>query len=317
LGSSQAAARLLLVELGRRHGSGGVYRTTAEFFRRRQCPEEALLFVFSQGISPNAQIALAHAKDFAGVVLVTSVGATATGDWDPPDSIRPNASRPERLELVERLEAEGAMVVRHPMESEYTILPRVIGPVCAAVAAIKLASAFTRSPMVVPDALLPSLEHPCKPPGGKLSDWAKEWVDGVDFNFTNDGAEYAQNLAAKAMEALFIRPPACRDVFEYSHGPFQLNETAARSQWVFSGPTAAEKDLRLRLRPLFERAPSAREIVAPYGPPWDLFYFEVLLNSVLIEAVRQLGLDLVDWPGKGLDGAGYEISKPHIAGFSG
>ena len=296
LGSSQSAARLLVSELNRRKQPRAVFRGTADCFQGATPLEKMGLVVFSQGLSPNARIALSQAERFAGVLLVTSVGVAP--------------ERPELKAQLRQLEGMGAVIWRHPLENEYTILPRLIGPPCAAAVAIRLAAWATETKLEVPKELERG-DPVVDPSADTATAWAEEWLRGVDFNFTNRTADYAENLRAKAMEALLERPPDCRDVMEFAHGPFQLNEVAPRPQWIFSGNSSAEAILRERLEPLFARAAGAREIVAPFAAPWDLFYYEQLLNHLLVEAVRRKQIDLVDWPGKGADGAGYAIDRPY------
>jgi creatinine amidohydrolase len=297
LGSSAASAHLLVEEMGKHSPHAAVFRDSTYFYGRPRKAEKALLVVFSQGLSPNARIALAHAGNFAGILLVTS--------------IQPENADEDRKAIIEGLEREGAVLWIHPLENEYTILPRLVGPVCSAAVALRLAAILSEHELEIPEELtrdqggpLPLLEEI------ERVQYADEWIGGVDFNFTSGAQVYSHNLAAKAMEGLYLPLPPCREVFEFSHGPFQLNQKRHRGQWIFSSSAEWEADLRARLMPIFAQGAKVREIVAPYHPPWDLFFFERFLNEILLEAVSKRQLDLINWPGKGQDGPGYAIDKP-------
>lgn len=296
LGSSAAAAHLLVSELDRLSGSRGAVRETSWFFQRERRPEGAILVVFSQGLSRNARIALRQAGDFAGLIVVTSVSD--------------ETERSDLQELLQGVHESGGQLWRHPLENEYTILPRVLGPVCAAAVALRLAAALAGADLAIPAAFLEDLAPDwARPDTSTAATMAEEWCAGADFNFTNGLAGVSHNLAAKTMEGILRPLPACRDVFEFAHGAFQLSCILPRHQWLFSGPNEAEAALRRTVAPLYAKGPKPRELVAPYGAPWDLFHFEQLLNHVLCAAVADEAIDLVNWPGKGEDDAGYRIDQ--------
>ena len=302
LGGSQAAARLLAARLGEGAGRAAVFRPMNTFHNRVAEKERAVLVVFSQGLSPNARIALEHARDFDGLVLVTSV---------TEDGLR-EAGKTDRLALLRELRARGAVVWRHPVENEYAILPRVVGPVCAAVSALRLAAALGGPPSAPPWAIMEETGLAAIGPSAEeRARLAEEFARGVDLNFTGGAVEYAQNLAAKAVEGLFAPTPVCRDLLEFAHGPFQQQCMRKRRQWILRSETEAEAALAETVAPLFGSAGvGTRSIPAPYPAPWALIYWELYLNRVLPEAARIAGADLEDWPGKGADGPAYGLDAP-------
>lgn len=303
LGGSQAAARLLAARLRECPGRAACFRPMNAFYSREPANETGVLVVFSQGLSPNARIALAHADAFDGLVLVTSVTEAGLRE----------AGKSERLALLQDLRKRGAVIWPHPPENEYTILPRVVGPVCAAVAALRLAEGLG-GPSAAPPAGMGDggALAAIGPSAEERRALAAEFVAGVDCNFTNGAVEYAHNLAAKAVEGLFAPTPVCRDLLEYAHGPFQQQCVRGRPQWILRSATAPEAALAAAVAPLFG-APGvgARPIVAPYPAPWALVYWELYLNALLPEAARIAGVDLATWPGKGADGPAYAIDTPY------
>jgi len=299
LGSSQAAARLLVAELSERHACPASFRPMASFYMRVPKPEDRLLVVFTQGLSANARVALEHAGDFAGVILVSSVteaGLNAVGDW-------------ERSDFLRQLKESGAVIWTHPLEGEYTILPRFIGPACALAVALRLADKLAGFDTFAPEALLRGdLDlGGCHDEGG----WAEDLLAGVAFNFAGAWCEFAHNLGSKAMESLLRPPPECRDLLEFSHGAFQVNELHPVPQWVFLDDTKESADLLDRVEPLLKRAPSYRVIRSPLSGRWAIFYFELFLNARVLHTMEQMAIDLINWPGKGADGPAYSLKYPY------
>lgn len=307
VGSSEAAARYFVALLN----AGGVvaeFRPPSFFYSSdpNGIAAGTSLALFSQGLAPNAGIVLAHRHRFVQTMLFTA--ATAEGQRA--------AGKESRAAMLEKLADEGAAIVRHPLENEYEILPRVVGPVCALAAAYRVAQALTRNDSAdKPEHRLETVV-PWFDAGETGEDrgscaWAEDLVAGVNFLFTNPSGLYAQNLSCKILEGIFRSPPVLYDALTYSHGPFQLDCVAPRAKWLFTSGAAEEVDMIRCLRPLLERAGPLRVVTSPLPEPLSIFYYEAFLNRVILAALERYPVDLINWPGKGLDREGYDIDRPY------
>ncbi|MCC5847401.1 MAG: hypothetical protein JJU29_04830 [Verrucomicrobia bacterium] len=300
VGSSEAAARyfvFLLQQAGLKAAfwpQSVFYGALPAFTGPPPC-----LAVFSQGLSPNAEMVLARRNSFADTLLFTA--STADGQRQ--------AGRENRARLLERLSNEGATLYVHPMENEYEILPRFVGPLCSmfavALVVTGLAPEVFPSPRQIPETL-DSVSLPDENPEA----WTRELQAGPNFFFTNPTSQYAQNLSCKVLETLFQRPPQLLDALTYAHGPFQLDCLRPGANWMFLTDDPHEQKLTQTLAPLFERGGAFRQISSPLPVPFAIFYYEAFLNKLLLHSLETLDVDLVDWPGKGLDGEGYGIREP-------
>jgi creatinine amidohydrolase len=305
IGSSEAAAKYLTALLNRSDCVSAEYLPTAAFYGELSattCGKE--LIVFTQGLSPNAQIALERRDQFAGLTLVTS--STLDGQR--------LSGKIDRADLLQKLASEGATIITHPLEDEFEILPRIIGPICALLTAWRLAQSIlcdNASTAVPIESMLQQVWEAPLPADDVLDRCAVELLAGTDFYFTNSSSLYAQNLTAKVLETVFRAPPRLRDVFDYSHGPFQSERAHPKHRWVFTGDLPAELDLYTRLQPLFERIDAPTIIRSPLPEPFAIFYYERFLNEVVLRAVSLAAYDLVDWPGKGEDGEGYALQHAY------
>jgi creatinine amidohydrolase len=301
LGSSQCAARLL-AGLLTTHGSGPAQFVPMTDFYRGTHARGGTLVVFSQGLSANARIALARRRDFSKCVLVSSVsekGLLAAGKL-------------EVLDFLKQLEAEGVCLPRHPLEEEYTLLPRFIGPACALAHAIAMVASISQSRASLPprEVLLAALADAATE-AAKALEWVNDFAALPEWNFAGAALEFCGNLQAKVLECLFIRLPQARDLLEFSHGGFQANCHQPAPQWIFCERNSADEELLTKLTPLFSDNPHPLRILrSPLAFPLNLLYYEVYLNRLMLTAVERMGLDLIDWPGKGGDGAGYTLSAP-------
>jgi len=303
IGSSEAAARYLTALLNKTQSVASEYLPSSSFYG--ELPPSTTgkhLVVFTQGLSSNAQIALERRDQFAGVTLVTSStpeGQTKSGKTD-------------RATLLQALDREGVSIVTHPMEDEYEILPRIIGPICSLLAAWKIAQSLEGEDST--SQMERSLESAWAidlPDDDVLHQCAEELILGTDFYFTNSTYLYAQNLPAKVLETAFCPPPRIRDVLDYSHGPFQAERATPGHRWIFTSEEPAEADLLAHLQPLLERVNRPTIIKSPFPEPFAIFYYERFLNAVVLCAAKLAGHNLIDWPGKSEDGEGYSLQHPY------
>ena len=302
VGSSAAPARLLARLLSQRGKPPARFEPLTAFYRDPTIAEGALLVVFSQGLSGNARIALNGVASAAASVLVTS--ATEKGLAE--------AGKDAALERLERLRQDGGLVVEHPFEDEFTLLPRLVGPACAIAVAIQLGEAL-QAPL---------------PPKPELSDVAKALTEagpspediGAWLNllrstpqllFTGEVGLYAQNLAAKFTEVLFRKPPVCAELFEYAHGLFQSDRSGTGANLVFTEPGEADAAPLRRAEPLLQKAGPFLTVASPFPAPYSLLFYECCLNHALQWFLEIEPIDLIEWPGKGEDASLYQVDRPH------
>jgi hypothetical protein len=301
VGSSEAAARYL-VYLCNRIGITAEFQPLSYFYGKIQLPhgQKPYLVVFSQGLSPNSGIVLKQRHHFSGTILFTS---------STPEGQRAEG-KPDRAELLESLAEEGASIILHPMQNEYDILPRFVGPLCAFFSVSLLMEKISPGCLggmeqlrAIPDILetIGIMD---------IEGWVADLQSGLSFWFTHAGSQHAQNLSCKILETLFISPPLIGDVLSYSHGPFQLNIQDNKPAWIFTSGDPVEQQLLQRLLPLYKRAGPCKIITSPLPPALSIFYYEAFLNHLLLEALKDSSVDLVNWPGKGEDSEGYSINSP-------
>lgn len=309
VGSSEAQARFLVSLINRYTNSKARFAPYSSFLNDAMLEKgdnvmsNSNLVLFSQGISNNAQIVLAKRHLFKSVVLFTSV--TGTGLAEIGDVVR--------LSLYEKLLQEMTSIVRFPLESEHTILIRVIGPIFGFFAAARWChDSLGQSFNLASNEALSSMVH--KVQASNTFDWprlAREFEEGVELTFTNETHEYGQNLAYKWVEGIFGDQPILRDGFQYAHGPFQKNWKKTRTQWIFSSESNSERILVDSILSLISKTGSTvRVIESPVAEPWAFVYYELVLNRIMSEAISNLGVNQIDWPGKGEDAEVYLLNTP-------
>jgi creatinine amidohydrolase len=253
-----------------------------------------VLVVYSQGLSPNARIALAQTASFRDTLLLTSTEGP----------------------LTEALRARGVHVVLlEPRAPEAGLLLRVAGPAVARGAAALLAQAVdaaegrpthdlapvpaaVREARVRAEALVATLER------ARLLDPLVLVVPGPELT-------WCRALAWKWMEGLWTPEPPCWDVLQFAHGPLQS---------IHGKPTTILTLEHDGARPLFERLEQVLDHEhhirlcshAQLPGPLGAFEHDMTVNVLLLAALSQLDRALESWPARDADGALYDLDHPLI-----
>jgi fructoselysine-6-P-deglycase FrlB-like protein len=295
-GSSEAHARYLVTLLNRHARRPAEFVPLSAFC---DLPEEfgrgRVLIVVSQGLSPNAQVAIDRHRDFDHLVVFTSTtasGAAAAGKHD-------------RAARIHELEAAGVEFVRSPLEEEYATLIRFVGPLAVYVRAHQ----FVRC--LAPNALRPLLPDELgrllatRAPADVVERFVAHTEDFRRGFYLLAGAplcEFAQNLSYKFLEGLYWSAPVIWDFLQFAHGPFQEVTLQPRPVVILEGPGGTDCDLAIRTRRMLEsaRVPCI-DLRATSAGPLAIFEYEALFNDLVMQLIRRLGIDQRNWPSKGKD----------------
>lgn len=306
-GSSEGHARYLACLLNRFTPHRAEFRHLSSF---SVAPEgdgtNRDLVVFSQGLSPNARLAIGRAKHFRQAFVFTA--ATEEGARESGGEVKAN--------LIRELRDDQIGLFHYPLENEYTTLLRLVGPLAGYLAAVQFADSLA-------DEKLPTLDRPAlldavngasdKIPADLLDLTLKEVKNGFHLVAPSPLSEFGQNLSYKFMEGLFIAPPSLWDILQFAHGPFQENCAARRPVIFLAGSNGdpMERDLFARARQMIGSAGDMPHwILSSSLPPvYRIFEYEMLLNHFLLRLLERTRISQVDWPGKGLDEPIYELGR--------
>lgn len=281
---------------------------------------KTVLVVFSQGLSPNAQLALAQAERFAALLVYTSVPAS-----DP---------------RVQALRGRGGVVTILPPvgpPGEDRLFLRVLGPAAAQLAAAQFADAVaahdgcsTRLPIA--QAVQAAVAAPPKAKaavaalaarlgaGGWLSEaelaagglgalWRRQPDLALAFITSGGYGEHCLGLRWKFLEGAGLPEPNLWDVLQVAHGPFQ--QTFHRPLlWcaLARGNSPVEQALLARLQAMLPRQHLLLQLPAEPSGPLALFAHDVACNELLLSVLRGRDWDLIDWPGRQCDGPLYSLA---------
>ena len=280
---------------------------------------DAALVVFSQGLSPNAQLALAQAGRFAALLVYTSMPA----------------SEPQ----LRALAARGAAVTVLPPvgpPGEDRLFLRVLGPAAAQLAAAQLADAVAarrggpRLPLRA--AVQATLAAPARArqalaalgaglvARGLLSEaalaahglgalWRAQPEPTLAFITSGGYGELGLGLRWKFLEGAGLSEPLAWDVLQVAHGPFQ--QTFRRPLFLCAltrGQTPVEQALLGRLQAMLPPHHVLLQLPAEPPGPLALLSHDLACNELLLAVLRGRDWDLLDWPGRCCDGPLYELA---------
>ena len=295
-GSSEAHARYLVMLLNLYTDRAAAYLPLSGFV---ESPPDAFegkaLVVWSQGVSPNAQIALRRRGEFAHCILFSATTPAAARA----------AGKPDRAELLENLQREGGELVEFPLAEEYTTLIRVVGPMAGYLAALQFTAQFGGCRFRPPTTgdILPLLQMTA--PADLLDAMIRlpsAFSAGFQLITAAPISDFAQNLACKFMEGVFWPCPPISDFLQFAHGPFQQMNAHPHPVLILQGGSPAEAELVGRsVAMLRDVGLSAFVIRVPVPALYSIFGFEAALNHLVFTVMRHLRVDQVNWPGKGRD----------------
>lgn len=297
LGSSEGHARFCNTLL-QKSGHRSRFMSVDTAFQGDGTVESGTTLIhFSQGLSPNAQILLRRRQWFGRVLLFTACteeSLTAAGKAD-------------RAALLRELQEAGVELWPLAPAEEFTLLIRCLGPLDGYLEVMRAGSRLG-FPAELPDAA--ALEQ-------TLSEALREGMElggrmktPLTVVLPGGIAEYAQNLGYKWVEGLFEEPPLVTDPLTLVHGGFQLR-CHRPGDLLYLQCAGGGPDLAGRLEALWRKTGGAFfSATAPWAEPAAILFFEHLLNGVVWRRARDLGVNQIDWPGKGRDGEVYGLNRP-------
>jgi creatinine amidohydrolase/Fe(II)-dependent formamide hydrolase-like protein len=285
VGSSAAHATLLAHTL-RFAGLDATTVPLSTFLAPQPARPDDVLVVFSQGLTPNAALALAAPDHWRGVVLVTAV----------TDATR-----------LAPLRARGVVVQQIDGADEFGTLVRVIGPMCGYLGALQVAAALGGPPAPDVERISAALDAVATP-GVSVSTLETP----LAFVTTGIYGELVQNLQYKVMEGMLLPMPPVWDALHLAHGPFQERFAKPATFLALARADAAgEDDVLGRLGGML--VPDRHVLVrlcAALPAPLAVFEHEAMLNALLLRYIEARHLDQAGWPGRGHDGALYGLDAP-------
>jgi hypothetical protein len=267
------------------------------------------LVVFSQGLSPNARLALQHTSSWHSVWL-----ATATGDDVAGDQGAPGGDDTARRRAVEEAVAAGVRLLPYPGAHEYGTLLRIVGPMTGYAAALRFAAAASRIGSRLPwqDIAAEEICRVVAGAGDKLRRVAGD-LGAVDLEgnliLLASGAhtERLENLRLKFLEGALQPAPPVWDVLDLAHGPFQqLFAGNATLIALARADAVGEDDMLARVSLMLD--PRRHRLVplsAGLPGPLAIFEHEALINELVLRYVAERRIDPCNWPGKDADSALY------------
>jgi creatinine amidohydrolase len=302
-GSSAAHARFLAQLVAEHAGVAARFEPLGRFASPPPADApDTVLVVFSQGLSPNAWLALADPGAWRGVVLVTAAGA-------PPG---------ERGEALASARAAGVSVWIMPAGAdEFGTLMRVAGPMAGYVVALRLAEAVTAAAGRDPSALACDValvadriaDAPARV-GAFVARSLPDWRTAPPV-FVTSGSYGAlvHNLALKVLEGMLLPLPPVWDVLDMAHGPLQQAHGGRATVVALTRPDAAgEAELVARLAAALdpERHVLLR-LPATLPSPLAVFEHEAMLNELVLRHVAAHEIDQARFPGRTRDAALYDV----------
>lgn len=282
VGASEGPARYLALLL-HRAGRRAVFAPLSAFVLGDTAALGEVLIVFSQGLSPNARLALRRAPEHAAAILFTSTVAA-------------RAPAEERACLAS-FEGRGGRTVVLPPDDESGTLVRLVGPAVALLAAARFAAGEGLAVDPGAFAAVPDLAATA---GARAEAALRRFPPLVlhrRLAFVGAGPylDGAQGLRGKWLEGLGAAEPPLWDVLQVAHGPFHelFEDEATLVTLEHESAPPAERGLFDRLEAMLVPARHAvLRLRAGLPPPLAALDHELLGTALLLRALRERSRDL-------------------------
>lgn len=291
IGSSEAHARFLAQVVDDAGQLPARFQPLGALLTPPRAAADDLLVVFSQGPSPNARLVLAASGAWHRAILVT-------------------ARRDESL--LASLRAAGAQVVWFEGDNEHGTLWRVVGPLAAYGAAIRLARLL--------GAALPPLDGSRLPAAlaaaARAAAAVPEAALAAPLSFLASGThlELVRTVPAKALEALLLPAPPLWELLEIAHGPFQQAFPGTHTFVALARADAPDEPALLARLATMLDAERHRLVQLPATLPGPLaaIEHELATTVLLLRALALRKVDQARWPGRGRDAPLYALAAPPV-----
>jgi creatinine amidohydrolase len=282
VGGSEGPARylaLLLHLAGRR----AAYTPLSTYALARPASPEDTLVLFSQGLSPNARLALRRAPEHRAAILFTSVDAARAA--------------PELRACLDAFTGAGGRVVLLPPDDESGTLVRLVGPAIALVAAARFTAGQEGSRLdPVALARVPALgaSAPARAAAAAASLPPLALHRQLAFVAAGPSLEGCHGLRCAWLEGLGAREPPLWDVLQIAHGPFHqfFDEEITLVTLEHDGDDA-ERELFDRLAGMLVTPRHALlRLRSALPPPLGALDHELLVTALLLRALGERSKDL-------------------------
>jgi creatinine amidohydrolase len=304
-GSSLEHARLLVALLVEELGLPARCAAPSAFLADPGPRADELLVVFSQGLSPNARLALAKAPAWGAALLVTG---EESGAEDPGGA----AARA-------RFREAGGEVLTLPVPRESGLLLRVVGPALGTLVCIELARSLAAAqgitapwPALSAEALARAVEDAAARGRALRASLPGDPLRGALALLAAPETARAGSLARKLLEGLLVPLPPIFDLLDFAHGGFQqlFGEHA-----TLLALSRADEPLEAALLERTERMLDAGRhrllrLESRLPAPFALLEHGALLDELLLGALEERGLDPSLWPGQERDAPLYALDAP-------
>lgn len=296
VGSSEAHARFLQYWLTELLQLNAQFVSFELLLRSLPNPSagEGSLVIFSQGLSAQARRVLETRNRYSSCTLFTS--CTSAG--------LEQAGKHEVAELLRKLQDEKTALVTYPLESEFQVLMRVVGPFFGFYAVSTLLRAMrAKIPAPPTSDLLAALQR-ARTAAAEMP----RLPEAVGIVVSSPDSLYSQNLGFKLLEGCYFPPIFCGDFLHFPHGPFQCAVKRKAHLLLLSGGDEFERSLQARCGEMLESAGLTFTRFTSVLPPiLRMLEYEMFLNEIVLREIKLRKINQREWPGKGLDGPLYNL----------
>lgn len=249
------------------------------------------LFIISQGLSPHSLLPIKYAinmKKCNNIFILTSVTM--------------NNKDKKKVEILQKFSHKGGNIITFPIEDEYSILMRVIGPLLCYFVIYHLFSNGIINNMAIMEKVHSIESHL---PAHEFIDSIVKY-DNIIVIVPQDIIDICDNLKYKLLEGAFVRTVIFVGDFDYAHGTYQFCESLVKDE--IKPNILLINCVHDELKVLVTNNFNTFAIDTYYKNELCILELEHLFNNIVLKLVINKNIDQIDWPGKKKQNVIYNIT---------
>jgi 3,4-dihydroxy 2-butanone 4-phosphate synthase / GTP cyclohydrolase II len=282
IGSSETHAKFFihLAHKNNHHAKFVPFSTFLNNKFKEKFTDNKYLVIITQGLSPHSTIPINYALKLdtcENVFLLTSVTINNKND--------------KKVKLLEEFSEKDGNIMNFPLEDEYTLLMRIIGPLTCFFIIYHMFSPCSVNNMAIIDKIKQS---ELNVPNSSFTRSVAKY-DNIIIILPQHIVEYCGNIKHKLIEGAFIDSVLLIGDMDFAHGTYQYC-MSLKKKGVVNIVLINCKDNKLRS--LVKDTFNTSDIMTYYDNELCILELENIFNKFVMKIILDKNIDQINWPGK-------------------
>jgi len=207
---------------------------------------------------------------------------------------------------LQEIETNNGLIINFPMEDEYTLLVRIVGPFFGFIAVYYFSLSFLNDNSKLP--IFPVLSMPKIIENSKNIKPSESFINSllrykqVIILASNPLLKLAETLSEKLMEGLYMQKPHIFNFLDFSHGIFQSQEVIRKNEGkitcfiLLNNGSANDGVLIDSFKNMVTTKYPIWELKSELHPDFQILHYDVIVNYLVADLIIREDIDQINFP---------------------